>query len=63
MNGQQLKEALITLYGERGWQTKAARALGVDDSSIRRWIGGQIGVPGPVAAAVACFLERRSEGA
>lgn len=55
MSGQQLKEALIALYGKWGWQTRAAEALGVDASSIRRWTSGQIPVPGPVAAAVNCF--------
>ena len=55
MNGQQLKEAAIALYGSHGWQTKLADALGVDTSTVRRWVGGQIPVPGPVAAAVRCF--------
>jgi hypothetical protein len=60
MSGQELKETLIALYGKWGWQTKAAEALGVDASSIRRWTHGQIAVPGPVAAAVRCFLRERS---
>lgn len=60
MSGQELKEALVALYGSWGWQTKAAEALGVDTSSIRRWTGGQIPVPGPVAAAVLCFQRERS---
>lgn len=58
MNGQTLKEAAIKLYGERGWQTRLAKALGVDDSSVRRWTSGQIAVPGPVQAAVTAWLER-----
>jgi hypothetical protein len=60
MSGEELKQALVALYGGWGWQTKAAEALGVDASSIRRWTGGQIPVPGPVAAAVNCF--RREQG-
>jgi hypothetical protein len=56
MNGQKLKQSLIVLYGERGWQAQAARALHVDVSSVRRWTSGQIPVPGPVIAAVECFL-------
>lgn len=60
MTAEELKEALIALYGKRGWQTKAAEALGVDASSVRRWTGGQIPVPGPVEAAVRCFCRERS---
>lgn len=58
MNAQELKDALIRLYGKWGWQTKAADALGVDASTVRRWTSGQVPVPGPVAAAVQCFQER-----
>lgn len=54
MTGAELKAELASLYGY-GWQTKAAEALGVDASSIRRWASGQIPVPGPVDAAVRCF--------
>jgi hypothetical protein len=60
MTGVELKATLIAIYGSWGWQTKAAEALGVDASSIRRWTGGQIPVPGPVAAAVQCFQRERS---
>ena len=52
MKPQQLRDALIWLYGERGWQTIAARVLGVDGSSIRRWTNGAVPVPGPVVAAI-----------
>lgn len=55
MSGQELKEAAIRLYGQRGWQSSLAAALDVDASTVRRWVGGQIAVPGPVAAAVKCF--------
>jgi len=53
MTGEELKLALVALFGGHGWQTRAAQALGTDTSSIRRWTSGQIPVPGPVAAAVA----------
>ena len=55
MSGDELKEAAIRLYGKWGWQTRLADALHVDASSIRRWVSGQIPVPGPVEAAVNCF--------
>jgi hypothetical protein len=44
------------LYGSHGWQTAMATALGVDTSTIRRWIYAD-SVPGPAAAALRCFLE------
>lgn len=59
MTGNELKNAAIEIYGKWGWQAKAAEALGVDASSVRRWTSGQIPVPGPVAAAVRCFIASR----
>lgn len=56
MSGKQLKRYAIALYGERGWQSKLAAALKVDVSSVRRWVSGVVPVPGPVAAAVECFM-------
>ena len=47
------------LYGERGWQARLAETLRSDVSSVRRWTSGQVPVPGPVQAAVWCFLEKR----
>lgn len=38
MNGSELREIAIKIYGERGWQKKLAVALGRDVSSIRRWV-------------------------
>lgn len=48
-----------TLFGRWGWQTRLAEALDVDGSTVRRWVSGTTPVPGPVVAAVACWLERR----
>jgi DNA-binding transcriptional regulator YiaG len=31
--------------GGRGWQAKTAQALGVDASTIRRWVSGAMPVP------------------
>lgn len=58
MTPKQLAEAGVKLYGERGWQTRMAEALGVDGSTVRRWISGAVPIPNPVAAALRCFLER-----
>lgn len=55
MTGDEVRAAAEKLYGARGWQTKLALALEVDVSSVRRWVSGQIPVPGPAAAAIRCF--------
>lgn len=31
--------------GGRGWQAQMSRALGIDASTIRRWVSGAIPVP------------------
>lgn len=56
---EELRDACVTLYGEWGWQTRLAEALQVDGSSVRRWVSGAVPIPGPVAAAVRCFVERK----
>lgn len=56
MSSGDFKAAAVSLYGTRGWQIAIAAALNVDVSSVRRWAGGQVPVPGPVEAAVRCFL-------
>lgn len=58
MTPKQLSEAGVTLYGERAWQTRMSEALGVDASTVRRWVSGAVPVPTTVVAALNCFLER-----
>lgn len=60
MQPDELREACIKLYGNWGWQTRLAEALGVDGSTVRRWVSGAVPIPNPVAAAVNCFLSRMS---
>lgn len=63
MSADELAEAGRELYGSWGWQTRLAEALEVDGSTVRRWVSGAVPVPGPVGAAVRCFLrEKRREG-
>lgn len=50
-----LRQAAITLFGDRGWMSRLAETLGVDRSSVSRWFAG-LPVPGPVAAAVEAWL-------
>lgn len=56
MTGEELKEAAIKLFGERGWQSALASHLGVDRTQIWRYVTNNR-VPGPVDAAVKCWLE------
>ena len=55
MTAEELRRAAIVLFGERGWMSRLAEALGVDRSSVSRWFAG-LPVPGPTAAAVSAWL-------
>lgn len=56
MTPEELRAAAIEIFGsERGWQSRFAAALGTDRSSVSRYLNGPF-VPGPVAAAVTCWL-------
>lgn len=57
MTPDELKDAGRALHGN-GWQTRLAEQLGVDGSTVRRWVSGAVPVPNPAAAAIRCFLER-----
>jgi len=56
MSAEELRQAAIALFGERGWMSRLAEALGVDRSSVSRWFAG-LPVPGPVEAAVRAWLQ------
>jgi hypothetical protein len=56
MSGDELKAAGIRLFGERGWQSALALHLGIDRTQIWRYVANN-SVPGPVAAAVKCWLK------
>ncbi len=56
LTSEDLRRAAIGLFGERGWMSRLAEALGVDRSSVSRWFAG-LPVPGPVAAAVTAWQE------
>ena len=55
MNADELKTAGRELFGH-GWQTRLAERLGVDGSTVRRWVSGAVPVPNPAAAAIRSFL-------
>ena len=46
------------LYG-RFWQTALARELGVNPSTVRRWVSGKVPVPGPVQVAIRCLARAK----
>jgi hypothetical protein len=51
VTAEELRRAAIALFGEKGWMSRLAEALGVDRSTVSRWFAG-LPVPGPVAASV-----------
>jgi DNA-binding transcriptional regulator YdaS (Cro superfamily) len=57
MTPDELKEAGRALFGN-GWQTRLAEQLGVDGSTVRRWVSGAVPIPNPAAAAIRCFQDR-----
>lgn len=58
MTPKQLTDAGVQLFGEWGWQTRLAEALGVHVTTIQRYVAGQVPIPGPVEAWVKCKLEK-----
>lgn len=61
MTKDELRRHLKFIYGYGG-QTRLAEALCVNGSTVRRWCGGSIKIPGPVAMAVRCMArEKRAQ--
>lgn len=59
MTAEQLRHAGVELFGEkRGWMAEFARALKTGPDNLSRWLSGTIPVPGPVEAAVECWLAK-----
>jgi hypothetical protein len=56
MTGDELKQAGIKMFGERGWQSSLALHLGLHRTQIWRYVRSDR-VPGPVSAAVNGWLE------
>jgi DNA-binding transcriptional regulator YdaS (Cro superfamily) len=47
MTPNKLRQIGGQLFGSWGWQTKLAKALRVDSSTVRRWISGTTAITGP----------------
>jgi hypothetical protein len=58
MDVEGLKRTGQDLFGN-SWQTRLARALGIDSSTVRRWISSNIPMPGYVEAFLAMMGERQ----
>jgi transcriptional regulator with XRE-family HTH domain len=54
VTSRQLRAALKVLELS---QSEAARRLGVRQSTMYRWLAGERKIPGPVVAAITCWLE------
>lgn len=58
MTPDQLQEAGIYLYGPH-WKGELARMLGINRSTVGRWVAGIVPITGPAAAAVICLVESK----
>ncbi len=56
MTPDELKSASLEIWGERGWVAALASSLGIDRTQVWRYINSRSPLPGPVAAAIACWL-------
>lgn len=59
MTPDQLKIIGEELYGKWGWQTKLAKSLRVDGSTVRRWVSGNAAIPGPAEVALELLLREK----
>lgn len=57
MTPDELRDAAIEIFGRRGWTTDLAACLRIDRTTVYRYAQGQIPIPGPVEAAITCWLE------
>lgn len=56
MTPDALKQSAIEIWGGRGWIAALSQALGVDRSQVWRYVTARTQIPGPVAAAMTCWL-------
>lgn len=57
MTPDELRHIGEELFGAWGWQTKIAKALRVDGSTVRRWISGATAIPGPAEVALELLIQ------
>lgn len=56
MRGVELKKAAIRLFGQERWRSEMADRLGLDRTTIWRYVEEESPIPGPVIAAVRGWL-------
>ena len=59
MKTDHFKEIGEDLYGY-GWQSRLARALGMDGSTVRRWVSGAVPLPPSAAAFLRMMASRQT---
>lgn len=59
MTSEELVKIGEELFGNWGWQTKLAKALRVDSSTVRRWISNHSTIPGPAEVALELLLKEK----
>lgn len=62
MTPEELRAIGEQLFGTWGWQTKIAKALRVDGSTVRRWISGATAIPGPAEVALELLAKYQKPG-
>ena len=62
MTPAELNAAAIELFGERRYTRELTNRLGVNYSTVWRWLGGRCPIPGTVDAAVAAWLREKERG-
>ena len=58
MTSAELAAAGEFLFGHR-WQTQLARRIGVDSSTVRRWLSGARPIPDRAESFIGLLLEQR----
>ena len=56
MTPDELKAAATEIWGERGWVAALAASLKIDRTQVWRYLASKTPVPGPVDAAMSCWL-------
>ena len=64
MDKAEIREIGEELFGSWGWRTRMAEFLHVNVSSVRRWVAGDVPIPGPVEVALGYAIRehRRAQG-
>ena len=56
MTAEQFRKSAVKLFGsERGWQTRCAETLGVDQGTVSRYLSGTVPVPKSIEALMQCL--------